>query len=184
MEKRLVSPGKFKTVFQTVEKQYSSEIVDKWTAVPEFTALALGNTIRKGLCAEIADTLHLWYSREYWSLDAIYYTAKQEKYFSQKATYAEYIAIALEHENNYKTSYEEINKLAIFSSPLKVLITYPQGDFGKLLDEYADIISKADIFSNFDNLQRHLVIFGFLNKDKNQVDWKFFLYGSHRFNPI
>ena len=39
-------------------------------------------------------------------------------------TYAKWISVALEHAIRPSHTHEEINKLQVFNSPLKVLITY------------------------------------------------------------
>ncbi len=81
----------------------------------------------------------------------------------------------IEHENEITTSYEEMNKLCIFNTPLKVLITYPyRNGTEKYLREYVDIVQRADIFGDFSTKQKHLVIFG--KKEYNEVKWDFYIY--------
>lgn len=84
-----------------------------------FTHLMLDKVLH-----ETCRRLELTDMQEYWNTDAIFYTQKDDK-FGPKAAYAEYIAVAVEVENDFKASHQEINHLSTLNTPLKVLITYP-----------------------------------------------------------
>jgi hypothetical protein len=185
IDRKIVSPQIYSETFAECVSLYSDSIINNWRNKNQLTSIMLGsNPTREGksVCFDISIKLGLLYFREYWTLDAIYFSNKHESYFNIQSTYAEYLTIALEHENDSKTSHEEINKLAIFSSPLKVLITYPNKNEDDLLRNYADIITKADTFSDFTKYRKHLVIFGFL--ENSVLFWKYFLYGNKEFQQI
>jgi hypothetical protein len=91
------------------------------------------------------------------------------------ATYAKWISVALEHENSGAHSYETMNKLQLFNTPLKVLITYAaEGtDADSLLRKYERIMAAADVFNDFANLRQQLVILG---TPKTVGEWRFYQY--------
>ena len=184
MERKIINPANFKTAFLSAQVDKAEDLVKAWNNRAQYTSIILNE--EQSICTDIKESLRLNYRREYWSLDGVFYTKKLEKkYFGPKAAYAEYIAIAFEHENDFKTSYEEMNKLAIFSSELKVLVTYPEPkDEKELLLEYEDILKKADIFGNFGTLQNYLIIFGFLKKIRKKIDWRFYSYTIKGFEEI
>src|SRR5437867_3737333 len=64
------------------------------------------------------------YSSDYYTLDCVYYEQKDTKHFPVESTYVCYLAVALEHQNFPASSRAEMNKLQLFNSPLKVLVTY------------------------------------------------------------
>ena len=76
-----------------------------------------------------------------------------------------------------------MNKLSIFNSLLKVLITYPEGqDKNAYLNAYAAILKKADIFDDFSTKRKHLVVFG--RKENKRTSWEFFLYKNRDWSNI
>ena len=122
----------------------------------------------------VAEILNLRYYREYWSLDAVFYKKKDER-FQLPYLCAECLPVIIEHENSIDGSYLEMNKLSIFNSPLKVLITYPEGQEKKAyLKTYAEILHKADIFDDFSTKRKHLVVFG--TKENEKISWEFLVY--------
>ena len=184
----LITPEDFMTKFNSVVNKYAITLRDKWNAPNKFTKIFLGEKFSGGIMRELAKNLELRYYREYYTLDAIFYKRKDEGISDKSAEgalYAESICIALEHENNVNSSYIEMNKLAIFNTPLKVLVTYPSGKqkAEKFLTQYASILTKADIFSDFSTLRRHMVIFGKLNKDRKPI-WSYYVYKNKRFIPL
>lgn len=74
-------------------------------------------------------------------------------------------------------------KLSTYNSPLKVLITYPDSNkHEKYLDEYSEILIKSDVFDDFADKKKHLMIFG--NKIKDSIQWYFNLWKGDRFSII
>ena len=136
----------------------------------------------RSLLHMVAEILKLKYYREYWSLDAVFYKKKDER-FEPPYLCAEYLPVVIEHENSIDGSYLEINKLSIFNSPLKVLITYPEGqDKNAYLNTYAEMLKKADIFDDFSTRRKHLVVFG--TKEDKRTLWDFYVYKNGNFSLI
>ena len=132
----------------------------------------------------IADDLDVRvYNSDYYTLDAIFYHDKDDEHFPRTSVYAEYIAIAFEHENRVIGSEAEINKLQLFNAPLKVLVTYA-GDQAKdyYLARYEKIIQQADIFRDIPTKKRQLVIFG--TCDGNRTQWTFHVYTGNGFHEL
>ncbi|MBI3684463.1 MAG: hypothetical protein HY235_29155 [Acidobacteria bacterium] len=150
-----------------------------WSSCRDFTKL-----MRSDIFPKIADRLGLrCYSRDYYTLDGIFYAETDTNHFPSGTTYAKFISVALEHENNPVGTAVEMNKLQLFNSPLKVLITYPSNDdHGKeLLDSYTEIVTEADAFDDIATLRRQLVIFGFQGESPR---WQGFAYVQRSFTGV
>ena len=165
---KIVSPEEFVVAYGKVTARRMVEISKVWGTKPKFTSLMLE------IMPSIAKDLGLKaYNADYYTLDTIFYENKDNTYFSENTTYAEYIAVAIEHENQPGQTSVEMNKLQILNTPLKVLITYPGYITAQdLLKQFTDIIEKADIFSDIPSKRKQLVIFGYWENDK--VEWKYF----------
>jgi len=178
---KIITPKKFKEVFLSHAEKEKERIISLWREDKKFTELMLG--YNEGIVAKTAEALGQKYYREYWTIDAVYFKRKIQKYFSKLGTYAEYLSAAIEHENLFKTSHEEMNKLSMLNCPLKVLITYPpQDEAPQLLKEYADILSRADIFKDFTLKRKHLMVFRYLNRPEDS--WSFFVYQNGDFTEV
>lgn len=154
-----ISPAKFFAAFQAVALEKSEIISRTWSSSRDYTGV-----MRAVVFDAVAKHLGLeYYGRDYYTLDGIFFSARDKKHFPGCSTYAAFIEIALEHENNPVGTAVEINKLQLFNAPLKVLVTYPcDPQYGKkLLDKYKTMIDAADVFGDFSTLRRQLVIFGY-----------------------
>lgn len=175
-----ILPETFKEAFLKVTILNDKDIIGCWNrSLTEFTSQM------RRIFPNIAEELNLeLYNGDYYTIDAIFYEAKDIKYFNKNAVYAEYISIALEHENRLYGSQIEINKLQLINTPLKVLIAYSGSseEINSYLSMYSEIINKADIFSDFSNLRRQLVIFGACENEK--LNWSFHVYKHRRFIEI
>jgi hypothetical protein len=186
-----MSPSAFYEAFLHVTAQYAKELDKAWTSCSDFTRLMLATSpepAAPAILPDIAGRLGLHCYGQYYTLDAIYYVEKDEVHFPG-CTYAKFISVALEHENNARGSVDEIYKLQLFSAPLKVLITYPanpdEGD--ELLRQYAEIIAEADPFNDIATLRRQLVIFGFRTQAGEAPGhyWRAFAYREDgSFTPV
>ena len=174
----IISPETFKDAFLKALPSKESQIVSTWNS-PKSRTEAM-----KDLLVEIAIILCLQlYKNDYYTIDAIFYKEKDITYFSEKNTYAKYIAIAIEHENVLNGTQVVINKLQILIAPLKVLITYAEGDtVKKFLTMYANIIADSDVFSDISIKRKQLVIFG--SYDGEKTDWSFHVYNDKAFQTI
>ena len=175
----IVQPETFARAFAAAVDQFAPKIIDVWNGpLPAFTNLMLDEVL-----PATARRLDLQYQREYWHTDAILFTRFDSEHFGEAAGYAESVAVAVEHENDFKLSHQEINHLSILNTPLKVLIAYPTAGERVYLDLYARILRKADVFSDFATLRKHLVVFGYHDKGRG-LAWSFFVYGEKGFSAL
>jgi hypothetical protein len=132
----------------------------------------------------VAARLNCSWFRECYTFDAMFYREKNTKFFPESATYIKNISVALEHENVPSNSVEEIHKLQLLNTPLKVLVTYPHdsAQVPNLLEKYAEIIANADIFGDISTAKQQLVIFGFL--EGRAFTWRAFVYGGGTFTEL
>jgi hypothetical protein len=175
-----ITPELFKEKFDEVIKlqHISPRISTEWNNWKVYTGIILGEVVPL-----IAEKLGLSsYNKDYYWLDAVIYEELDEVHFKNGTTYAKYIAVAIEHENDSKSTVVEMNKLQIYNSPLKVLITYPghEDKIDNLLSMYTRIMESSDVFSDFSSHRKQLVIFGIKSKD-DKVDWIYYVYEGSRF---
>jgi hypothetical protein len=177
---KTITPQQFKEAFQKVVSNAHAELIERWEARTDYTAF-----MRDNILPAIGSFLSIKVSGEYYTLDCIYFTERDTEHFPN-ATYATYIVIALEHENDIGGSAIEMNKLQLFNAPLKVLITYcsaSERDF--YLQRYSKILQAGDIFGDFATLRRHLVIFGSLQgPEATAVNWNFYAYEPSGFHEL
>lgn len=174
-----VSPLAFFTAFQDVTSELAQPLHQAWPRCKDLT-----NLMRSEIFPRVADHLGLnCCASDYYTLDGIFYVDIDNKHFAANTAYAKFIAVALEHENDAWTTAEEINKLQLFNTPLKVLITYPESaaHARRLLGKYAEIIGDADVFQDITSLRRQLVIFGFWT---GSPSWQAFAYAGGSFRAI
>jgi len=174
-DKIVISPEVFTHAFFLLHDDFESKLVESWGYPGRFTNRMIGRKADdKSFLHMVAEILNLKYYREYWSLDAVFYKKKDER-FQLPYLCAEYLPVIIEHENSIGGSCLEMNKLSIFNSPLKVLITYPEGeDKNGYLKAYAEILHNADTFDDFSTKRKHLVVFG--TKKNERISWEFLLY--------
>jgi hypothetical protein len=131
--------------------------------------------MRSTIYPKIAKQLGLQsWNKDYHTLDGMFYEERGEDRVGNYTAYAKWISVALEHVNNASKAHEAINKLQMFNAPLKVLITYAQGEDADLfLSKCEKIIYDADVFEDFADLRRQLVILG---TPKTVREWQFYVY--------
>jgi len=174
---KFISPETFKRTFLEVAISSSECILRDWQHAGAYTSLMLSS--ESGLLVKIATKLELQYFREYWTIDAIFYERRDEQFYSHTATYAENIALAIEHENNSLYSHVEMNKLGILNTPLAVLITYPRLNEESVLKDYSNILRAADVYSDFHNKRQKIVVLG--KMVKGEVLWSFYRFNGQAF---
>ncbi len=132
------SPSSFYSAFRRVVGANSELLLQKWTDSHSYT-----DVIRDVILPAMAAELNMGFHLECQTLDAAFFQATGE-------TWARYLSVAIEHENDYSTAVEEMYKLQRFNAPLTVLITYPgRPEIGeRILKKYAAIIKAADVFGN------------------------------------
>jgi hypothetical protein len=122
----------------------------------------------------------LAWNKEYYTLDGMLYEERGVDSTGKYATYANWITVAIEHENDSSRAHEKMNKLQSFNAPLKVLITYaPDGTASEsLLKKYESLIKNSDVFNDVATLRQQLVILG---TPKTVRDWRFYAYENDGF---
>ena len=120
------------------------------------------------------------WNKEYFTLDGMLYEQRGVDQTGKYATYANWISVAIEHENDGSRALEKMNKLQSFNAPLKVLITYaadgPATD--ALLKKYESLIKTSDVFNDVATLRQQLVIVG---TPKTVREWRFYAYENDGF---
>ncbi|GAG22528.1 unnamed protein product, partial [marine sediment metagenome] len=94
---KFITPEKFKETFLSFATKEEDRIISFWREDKKYTELMLG--YNEGIIANTAKALEQEYHREYWSIDAVYFKNKIKEYFSELGIYAEYLSVAIEHEN-------------------------------------------------------------------------------------
>jgi hypothetical protein len=121
----------------------------------------------------------LAWNKEYYTLDGMLYEERGVDSTGKYATYANWISVAIEHENDSFRVQEKMNKLQSFNAPLKVLITYAADDATEaLLRKCENLIKSADVFNDVATLRQQLVILG---TPKTVREWRFYAYENGGF---
>ena len=189
----IVEPQEFRDAFHKVVNisSVNSVLVKNWHKPGTFT-----KCWEELIYPAVANELSLKHWRgnksgEYWYLDAIFYQHNDKILDAQgyEYDYATFLSVAMEHENDSTTSYEEMNKLSVFNASLKVLVTYPEQDDdpeqeedNTLLRNYTKQVKSADVFGDFADKRRQMVIFG--RKKNDAIHWEYYLFNGAEFAPL
>jgi hypothetical protein len=149
---------------------------DNFRTAVGFETKSYNYFLRSNIYPKIAKHLGLLsWTKEYFTLDGMFYEERGTDSTGRLTAYAKRISVAVEHENNAAKAHEKINKLQLFNSPLKVLISYAaEGtETDLLLRRFEKIIAEADTFEDFADLRRQLVILG---TPKTVREWQFYAY--------
>jgi hypothetical protein len=187
-----ITPQQFKDAFLQVVSARESDILDRWERPFDYTFFMQDTVFR-----ELGKLLALNYYPEYYKIDGVYYSELDTEHFPKGSTFATNLSVALEHENEIRSSAIEMNKLQLFNTPLKVLITYTRGgpndpesisqsERESYLELYANILAKGDIFGDFVTLRRQLIVFGRYQKvaSNDHVKWRFYAYEESGFKEL
>jgi hypothetical protein len=178
---KLIGPDRFSEVFLSVARLERSRLADLWWKSPAgYTRYFIGE-----LLPQVAEALGLSaYSGDYYTLDSIFYESKDVDNFKEHLTYAHYISVAVEHENDIRGSACEVNKLQLFNAPLSVLFTYAHriDHRDEYLRRYANIVHAGDWSGNAGASRQHLVIFG--EKSEELPAWQCYAYANRRYSLI
>ena len=137
--------------------------------------------MRSTIYPRIARNLGLLsWNKEYYTLDGMFYEERGVDDTGKYASYANWISVAVEHQNDAAKADETMNKLQLFNVPLKVLLTYAAVgvETDSLLRRYESIIRDADSFADTATLRKQLVIFG---TPRTMREWRFYVYESDGF---
>jgi hypothetical protein len=172
-----ITPRDFHNAFVAVMK---SEEANFRTAVG-FEPKSYKYFMRSSIYPRIARQLGLssW-NKEYYTLDGMFYEERGVDATGKFASYANWVSVAIEHENELSKADETMNKLQLFNAPLKVLITYapPGAATDSLLRKYENIIRASDVFKDIATLRQQLVILG---TPKTVAEWRLYAYEDDGF---
>lgn len=131
------------------------------------------------------------YCRDYYTLDTVFFHEQDTTYFPKDKTYAKYIEVAIEHENDAKSSATEMNKLQLFNARLRVLIVYTREgeETENRIRCYNEIIAGADLFKEVAERRQQIVIFGKSERTdelppSRPEDWRFYVYEQDGLGPM
>ena len=184
MTGKIVSPQEFKKHFDAVLSVNDAALVKHWDCFKKTTAVWT-TIIYPQIAKELGSLIHC---TEYMDIDAVFFAKEDDcvKKPVRHYLYPQYFSVVMEHENDSNTSFEEMNKLSLINAPLKVLVTYPhqnEADFQMMEDELIKIYQKqmknADVFGDFKDKRRQMVIFGY--KENDTIRWEYYLFKDKRF---
>jgi hypothetical protein len=172
-----VTPRDFRNAFVAVMKSEH----DSFRTAIGFETKSYNYFMRSTIYPRIARQLGLLsWNKEYYTLDGMFYEERGTDNTGKFASYANWVSVAIEHENDASQAQETMNKLQLFNAPLKVLITYaalgPATD--SLLQKYESIIKASDVFNDVATLRQQLVVLG---TPKTVAEWRFYAYENGGF---
>ncbi len=172
-----ITPRDFRNAFVAVMKAEQ----DGFRTATGFETKSYNYFMRSTIYPRVGRHLGLLaWNKEYYTLDGMLYEERGTDDTGKYATYANWVSVAIEHENDAARAQEIMNKLQLFNAPLKVLITYsavgPATD--SLLKKYENIIKASDVFQDFATLRQQLVILG---TPKRADEWRFYAYENDGF---
>jgi hypothetical protein len=154
---------------------------DSFRAALDYETKSYNFYMRATIYPRVARQLGLLsWNKEYYTLDGMLYEERGVDNTGKYATYANWISVAIEHENDSSRAHEKMNKLQSFNAPLKVLITYvAEGAASEaLLRKYESLIKTSDVFNDVATLRQQLVILG---TPKTVREWRFYAYENDGF---
>ncbi len=172
-----VTPRDFRNAFLAVMEAEREE----FRTACGFETKSYNYFMRSQIYPRIARQLGLLaWKQEYYTLDGMLYEERGLDDTGRYATYANWVTVAIEHENDAAKAHETMNKLQLFNAPLKVLITYVAEGSGTdaLLRKYENIIRASDVFHDVATLRQQLVILGL---PKRTGPWRFYAYENEGF---
>jgi len=169
---KIISPEEFVKTFREVAGYREKELFKLWwSSNAKYTDRILTN--QGGVLAEVSKRLELEYRQEKVRMDAMLY---------QPINGVRAISVAVEHENDGDSSFDEMWRLSLLNVPLKVLITYPShGEEALMLGRYANIAEALDVYGDFHVQRRQLVIFGFSDYPNRSIEWRCYVLSPNGF---
>ena len=172
-----ITPREFRNAFVAVMQAEHAN----FRAAVGFETKSYNFFMRTTIYPRVARQLGLLsWNKEYYTLDGMLYEERGVDNTGKYATYANWISVAIEHENDSCRAYEKMNKLQSFNAPLKVLITYAADGAASetLLRKYENLIKTSDVFNDVATLRQQLVILG---TPRTVREWRFYAYENGGF---
>ena len=172
-----ITPREFRNAFVAVMQAER----DSFRAALDYETKSYNFFMRTTIYPRVARQLGLLaWNKEYYTLDGMLYEERGVDNTGKYATYANWISVAIEHDNDSSRAHEKMNKLQSFNAPLKVLITYAADGAPSeaLLRKYESLIKSSDVFNDVATLRQQLVILG---TPKTVREWRFYAYENDGF---
>ena len=172
-----ITPREFRNAFVAVMQAER----ESFRAALDYETKSYNFFMRTTIYPRVARHLGLLaWNKEYYTLDGMLYEERGVDNTGKYATYANWISVAIEHENDSSRAHEKMNKLQSFNAPLKVLITYAADGHASesLLRKYENLIRTSDVFNDVATLRQQLVILG---TPKTVREWRFYAYENDGF---
>jgi hypothetical protein len=172
-----ISPREFRNAYVAVMQSER----DGFRTAVGFETKSYNYFMRSTIYPRIARHLGLLaWNKEYYTLDGMFYEERGLDDTGKYASYANWITVAVEHENDSTKADEAMNKLQLFNAPLKVLITYAANGTAteSLLRKYESLIKASDVFNDVATLRQQLVVLG---TPKTMAEWRFYVYENDGF---
>ncbi len=148
-------------------------LVQSWWPPPVFTDYA-----KNALMPSVATNLGCYRELEHKRIDVVFKASVGRADSSHNK-----VVVAIELENVFGKSHEEVAKLRDFEVPLCVLITYARAENHQhLLSGYAEIMSAPTKQGQEADSRELLVIFGpYGKKPPKNLTWHHFVYRERKF---
>ncbi|HXJ44405.1 MAG TPA: hypothetical protein VNH18_34280 [Bryobacteraceae bacterium] len=172
-----ITPREFRNAFVAVMQAER----DSFRAALDYETKSYNFYMRTTIYPRVGRQLGLLaWNKEYYTLDGMLYEERGVDNTGKYATYANWISVAIEHDNDSSRAHEKMNKLQSFNAPLKVLITYAADGAPSetLLRKYESLIKSSDVFNDVATLRQQLVILG---TPKTVREWRFYAYENDGF---
>jgi hypothetical protein len=172
-----ITPRDFRNAFVAVMKSEH----DSFRTAIGFETKSYNYFMRTNIYPKIAKHLNLLsWNKEYYTLNGMFYEERGTDSFGNYTAFAKWVSVAIEHENLGSKATETLNKLQLFNTPLKVLITYAAegADTDALLGKFEKVMSDADVLNDFADVRQQLLILG---TPKTIRKWRFYAYESGGF---
>lgn len=172
-----ITPRDFHNAFISAMKSEEDAFRTALSFEPKSYKYFMRSTIYPKIARHLG--LSSW-NKEYYTLDGMFYEERGVDATGKFASYANWVSVAIEHENDASRAQETMNKLQLFNAPLKVLITYapPGSATDSLLRKYENIIKASDVFKDVATLRQQLVIIG---TPKAVAEWRLYAYENDGF---
>ncbi len=175
----VITPEQFKDAFVSIISEKRSEFVKAYGNADRGRELMFDDS--DGILWHVASTLHVSYQRNYRTIDGIFHKPGSTAEGHEDPSSVKSILAGLRYEDD-PTSVDGIINLSLLNVPLKVLITCRSKEIMKILDRYAQVLSRADIFEDFALSRKQMIIFSHVQDDR--LFWLYFVYNGRNFDRL
>ncbi len=171
----MITAQKFLRSFEQVTQEQTPQLLHCWPGKPQFTQY-----VKNELMPSVASILGCYRELEYKRIDIVF---KMLSVANAEPSNESEIIIAIEHENDFGKSHEEITKLCAFNASLGVLITYAGArNYQRLIAEFDKIVTAHTNQDSPSKRGEILVIFGPYGYNRpTNLSWDCFVHQGDGF---